>query len=37
LRGNLVLVHLPKANSLKADRFGWLTPVKLDAAEPVHA
>ena len=25
------------ANGLKPDRFGWLTPVKVDAAEPVHA
>jgi branched-chain amino acid aminotransferase len=25
------------ANGLKPDRFGWLTPVKLNAAEPVNA
>jgi len=25
------------ANGLKPDRFGWLTPVKVDAAEPVNA
>ena len=25
------------ANGLKPDRFGWLTPVKVDAAEPVPA
>ena len=25
------------ANGLKPDRFGWLTPVKVDAAEPVSA
>ena len=25
------------ANGLKPDRFGWLTPVKVDAAVPVHA
>ena len=25
------------ANGLKPDRFGWLTPVKVDAAEPVTA
>jgi len=25
------------ANGLRPDRFGWLTPVKVDAAEPVSA
>jgi len=25
------------ANGLKPDRFGWLTPVRVDAAEPVNA
>ncbi|MDR3724718.1 MAG: branched chain amino acid aminotransferase, partial [Terracidiphilus sp.] len=25
------------ANGLKADRFGWLTPVKVTAKEPVTA
>jgi branched-chain amino acid aminotransferase len=25
------------ANGLRPDRFGWLTPVKVDAAEPVTA
>jgi len=25
------------ANGLKPDRFGWLTPVKVDAQEPVTA
>ena len=25
------------ANGLKPDRFGWLTPVKVAAAEPVNA
>ena len=25
------------ANGLKPDRFGWLTPVKVNASEPVSA